>query len=154
MAKGKKKKQEVKTQSLSEFLESRGEGQIPMFKEIVEGEKTKVINLSEVPLAPQASFEVIVRPHVLKAGPPYFLVARNFPFDCTEEQLKEFFENHPTTTEMQYAEGNRPKGIAIVGFETIEAYKGALEKDGMKIGPRLIHLTQGQTVLCIESKFT
>ncbi|KAF0991612.1 hypothetical protein HZS_124 [Henneguya salminicola] len=155
MAKGGKKKKNTQLQTLplGEFLEMGGNGNVPIYKEIIDGDNKRMINISEIPLAPQSSFDVKIKPHILKAGPPYPLISKNMPYETNEESLKQFFGCQNANIEFQCDEAKRPKGMALVTFDTLEDYKTALEKDGFKMGARSIYLTQGRAIIQFEDSF-
>ena len=67
------------------------------------------------------------------------LYVGNFPYSCTEDQLRAMFSEYGQITDLALImdrETGRPKGFAFITFATQQAAEKALELNGRDVGGR------------------
>lgn len=67
------------------------------------------------------------------------LYVGNFPYSCTEDQLRAVFSEYGQITDLAMImdrETGRPKGFAFVTFASAQAAEKALEQNGRDLGGR------------------
>lgn len=68
---------------------------------------------------------------------------RNIPYDCREEEIREFFRDCGAITKLYlpiFEDTGRLRGIAVVSFDTPEEAERAIHKDGQKLGDREVKI--------------
>ncbi|KAJ2902150.1 Eukaryotic translation initiation factor 4B, partial [Coemansia aciculifera] len=72
--------------------------------------------------------------------PPFTANVGNLPHSADEAMLREFFAGTQSVRLIRDRETDRPRGFGYVQFDTLEALKEAVAKDGMEMGGRPLRI--------------